>query len=105
MRWDRSGSADEFASRWVRVATGWAGNGYGAMVIPRVGMEVLISYEDGDPDCPLLTGYLFNTANTPPYELPANKTRSVFRTLSLPRRRRAVTRCASRIAKAREKFS
>lgn len=84
MRWDRSGSADEFSSRWVRVSTGWAGNGYGSMVIPRVGMEVLITFEDGDPDCPLLTGYLFNTANTVPYDLPANKTRSVFKTLSYP---------------------
>jgi len=83
-RWDRSGSADEVSSRWVRVASGWAGNGYGSLVIPRVGMEVVVTFEEGNPDAPLITGCVFNKANTVPYPLPANKTRSVFKTLSYP---------------------
>ncbi|MGS0739635.1 type VI secretion system tip protein TssI/VgrG [Pseudomonas sp. GG8] len=83
-RWDRSGSTDELSSCWVRVVTGWAGSGYGSSVIPRVGMEVVIGYDEGDPDSPMLTGYLFNKANTVPYPLPANKTRSVFKSLSYP---------------------
>jgi type VI secretion system secreted protein VgrG len=83
-RWDRSATPDEFSSRWVRVATGWAGKGYGSVLIPRVGMEVQITYDEGDPDAPILTGCLFNTENTTPYPLPAHKTRSVFKTMSYP---------------------
>ncbi|WPX62633.1 type VI secretion system tip protein TssI/VgrG [Pseudomonas sp. MH10] len=84
LRWDRSGSANEQSSRWVRVASSWAGKGYGSQIIPRVGMEVQISYDEGDPDSPIVTGCLFNTVNTVPSPLPANKTQSVFKTLSYP---------------------
>lgn len=81
-RWDRSGSVDGRSSCWIRVASSWAGNGYGAITIPRVGMEVVVTFEEGDPDRPLITGCLFNARNVTPYELPANKTRSVFKSLS-----------------------
>lgn len=81
-RWDRSGSVDGRSSCWIRVASGWAGNGYGAITIPRIGMEVVVTFEEGDPDRPLITGCLFNELNQPPYELPAHKTRSVFKSLS-----------------------
>ncbi|WP_426143738.1 type VI secretion system tip protein TssI/VgrG [Pseudomonas sp. DWP3-1-2] len=81
-RWDRSGTEDHNSSCWVRVASSWAGNGYGAISIPRVGMEVIVTFEEGDPDRPLITGCLFNSVNRVPYELPANKTRSVFKTVS-----------------------
>lgn len=80
--WDRLGNYDEHSSDWVRVRTGWAHNGYGAMAVPRVGMEVLIEYEEGDPDFPMITGALHNGVNKVPYELPAHKTRSVFKTSS-----------------------
>ncbi|MBL8562065.1 MAG: hypothetical protein JNN06_07265, partial [Gemmobacter sp.] len=55
-------------------------NGWGGMVIPRIGMEVVVEFLDGDPDQPLVTGCVYNAANMPPYDLPANKTRSTFKT-------------------------
>jgi type VI secretion system secreted protein VgrG len=62
-----------------RVSQNWAGNGWGGMVIPRIGMEVLVEFLDGDPDQPLVTGCVYNGRNKVPYPLPANKTKSVFR--------------------------
>lgn len=82
--WDRDGQRDEKTSCWLRVASNWAGNGYGSLVIPRVGMEVLVAFLDGDPDRPVVAGCLYNAAHLPPLELPANKTRSVFKTASSP---------------------
>ena len=82
--WDREGQGDERTSCWLRVASGWAGNQYGGIAIPRVGMEVLVTFLEGDPDQPLVTGCLYHKTHPVPYELPANKTRSVFKTLSSP---------------------
>ncbi|NUU39230.1 type VI secretion system tip protein TssI/VgrG [Pseudomonas sp. C2B4] len=82
--WDREGQADDKTSCWLRVATGWAGNAYGGIAIPRVGMEVLVTFLEGDPDQPLITGCLYHKENVVPYDLPANKTRSTFKTLSSP---------------------
>ena len=80
--WDREGQYNENSSDWVSVASNWAGNGFGTTVIPRVGMEVLIAYQEGDPDYPMVVGALHNGINKVPYDLPANKTRSVFKTSS-----------------------
>ncbi|MFD1261666.1 type VI secretion system Vgr family protein [Entomomonas asaccharolytica] len=80
--WDREGNYDENSSYWVRVASNWAHDGYGTVVIPRVGMEVLINYLEGDPDQPVISGAVHNGVNKVPYDLPANKTRSVFKTSS-----------------------
>lgn len=80
--WDREGIYDENSSHWIRVASNWAGDGYGTVVLPRVGMEVLINYLEGDPDQPVISGAVHNGVNKVPYELPANKTRSVFKTSS-----------------------
>jgi len=74
-RWDRYGLADENSSCWIRVATSWAGNAYGALAIPRIGQEVVVEYLDGDPDRPLITGSLYNAVNLPPYPLPGGMTR------------------------------
>eukprot|EP01013_Petalomonas_cantuscygni_P013468 TRINITY_DN277_c0_g5_i2.p2 TRINITY_DN277_c0_g5~~TRINITY_DN277_c0_g5_i2.p2 ORF type:complete len:720 (-),score=192.46 TRINITY_DN277_c0_g5_i2:527-2476(-) len=63
-----------------RVSQNWAHKGYGGMVIPRIGMEVIVEFIEGDPSKPIVTGCVFNGKNTPPYPLPANKTRSVFKT-------------------------
>lgn len=82
--WDRDGQGDDQASYWLRVASGWAGSAQGSVVIPRVGMEVLVTFLEGDPDQPLISGCLANSANPVPYPLPANKTRSVFRSRSSP---------------------
>ncbi|MEH6389657.1 MAG: type VI secretion system tip protein TssI/VgrG, partial [Pseudomonas profundi] len=82
--WDRHGQANDKTSCWLRVASSWAGNRYGGIAIPRVGMEVLVSFLEGDPDQPLVTGCLYHKEHPVPYDLPANKTRSVFKTLSSP---------------------
>ncbi|SEP96091.1 type VI secretion system tip protein VgrG [Pseudomonas sp. NFPP19] len=80
--WDREGERNEFSSCWVRVATSWAGEGFGHVTIPRIGMEVLVSFIGGDPEQPLVTGCVPNQHTPVPYPLPANKTRSVFKTRS-----------------------
>ena len=82
--WDREGQADDTTSCWLRVASSWAGDRYGGIAIPRVGMEVLVSFLEGDPDQPLVSGCLYHKEHVVPYDLPANKTRSVFKTLSSP---------------------
>ncbi|KES20909.1 type VI secretion system tip protein TssI/VgrG [Pseudomonas sp. AAC] len=82
--WDREGQADDKTSCWLRVASSWAGKQYGAIAIPRIGMEVLVTFLEGDPDQPLISGCLYHAEHLPAYELPANKTRSLFKTLSSP---------------------
>ena len=82
--WDREGQADDATSCWLRVSSSWAGDRYGGIAIPRVGMEVLVTFLEGDPDQPLITGCLYHAEHPTPYELPAHKTRSVFKTLSSP---------------------
>lgn len=82
--WDREGHADDKTSCWLRVSSSWAGDRYGGIAIPRVGMEVLVTFLEGDPDQPLVTGCLYHAEHVVPYALPANKTRSVFKTLSSP---------------------
>ncbi|MBD9483220.1 type VI secretion system tip protein VgrG [Pseudomonas sp. PDM14] len=82
--WDREGNADDKTSCWLRVSSSWAGDRYGGIAIPRVGMEVLVTFLEGDPDQPLVTGCLYHAEHVVPYDLPANKTRSVFKTLSSP---------------------
>ncbi|WP_136253093.1 type VI secretion system Vgr family protein [Onishia niordana] len=78
--WDRYAAPDETASAWLRVSQGWAGGGYGMMAIPRIGHEVIVSFLEGDPDQPLITGRTYHAVNTPPYSLPEHKTRTVLRT-------------------------
>ncbi|WP_232313529.1 type VI secretion system Vgr family protein, partial [Enterovibrio coralii] len=59
---------------------GWAGSQYGMMAIPRIGHEVIVSFLEGDPDQPIITGRTYHATNTPPYPLPEHKTRTVLRT-------------------------
>jgi len=76
--WDRQGEQNEKSSCWIRVSQAWAGQGWGAMWIPRIGQEVIVSFLEGDPDRPIITGRVYNADQTVPYELPANDTRSTF---------------------------
>ena len=57
---------------WARIAYPWAGNGWGACFWPRVGHEVVVSFEEGDPDRPVIVGSVYNSVNMPPYALPDN---------------------------------
>lgn len=72
--WDREGQRDDKTSCWMRVASNWASQNFGAINLPRIGMEVLINFLEGDPDQPLITGCLYHGANLPPYKLPDFKT-------------------------------
>jgi len=82
--WDRAEFDSDRSSCWVRVASSWAGAGFGHATLPRVGMEVVVTFEEGDPDKPLITGCVPNSLNPTPYPLPANKTRTVWRSRSSP---------------------
>lgn len=82
--WDRVGQKDEKSSCFLRVAQIWSGLGWGFMFLPRIGMEVLVDFLEGDPDRPLVVGSVYNGQNPPPYALPDQKTRSTIRTSSTP---------------------
>ncbi|MFY1030734.1 type VI secretion system tip protein TssI/VgrG [Pseudomonas asiatica] len=81
--WDRNGEFNDQSSCWVRVAQAGASGGFGSIQIPRVGDEVVVVFLDGNPDRPLIMGSLYNSTNTPPWSLPANKTQSGFLTRSM----------------------
>ncbi|MDR5781886.1 type VI secretion system tip protein TssI/VgrG [Caballeronia sp. LZ065] len=74
--WDRSGVKDQNSSCWVRVSYPWAGGGYGGVNIPRIGSEVIVDFENGDPDRPIVVGRVYNAESMPPWPLPANATQS-----------------------------
>lgn len=76
--WDRLGKKNENSSCWIRTSQPWAGQNWGAMWIPRIGQEVLVSFLEGDPDRPVITGRVYNADQMPPYTLPDYQTRSTF---------------------------
>jgi type VI secretion system secreted protein VgrG len=82
--WDRYGGKDGNSSCWVRVAQNWAGQGLGGLVTPREGQEVVVAFENGSPDRPLVIGAVYNQTNMPPGDLPRDATRSIFKTRSSP---------------------
>lgn len=82
--WDRYGERNEKSSCWVRCAQPSAGKGWGMMSIPRVGQEVVVTFVDGDPDRPLITGVVYNADQMPPYELPGSKTTTALKSNSSP---------------------
>jgi type VI secretion system secreted protein VgrG len=80
--WDRYGKQDDQSSCWVRVSQPWAGKNWGAIHIPRIGQEVIVSFLEGDPDRPIITGRVYNGDSMPPYSLPGNATQSGIKTRS-----------------------
>jgi type VI secretion system secreted protein VgrG len=80
--WDRQGRNDQDSSCWIRVSQAWAGTQWGSMHIPRIGQEVLVSFLEGDPDQPVITGRVYNAKNMPPYDLEENKTQSGIKSRS-----------------------
>jgi type VI secretion system secreted protein VgrG len=79
--WNREGASDDTSSLPVRVAQP---NLPGSMLLPRVGWEVLVAFEDGDPDRPLVVGRVYDAKHPPPFSLPANKTITSLATESSP---------------------
>jgi type VI secretion system secreted protein VgrG len=82
--WDQLGTNDENSSCWLRVAQGWAGTAWGMRFTPRIGHEVLVTFLDGDPDRPLVTGSVYNAQNVTPYALPDTQTQSVIKSNTSP---------------------
>ncbi|WP_150782858.1 type VI secretion system tip protein TssI/VgrG, partial [Pseudomonas fluorescens] len=82
--WDRAELGSDKSSCWLRVSSSWAGENFGAVTIPRIGMEVVVTYLEGNPDDPLITGCVANKVTSVPYPLPANKTQTVLRSHSSP---------------------
>jgi type VI secretion system secreted protein VgrG len=80
--WDRQGKNDGDSSCWVRVGTYWAGKQWGAVHLPRIGQEVIVAFQEGDPDQPIIVGSVYNAEMMPPYKLPDNKTQSGIKTRS-----------------------
>ena len=82
--WDRVHTLTDDTSVWVRVAQPWAGAGFGCVFTPRVGMEVVVEFINGDPARPLIVGCVSNGDQAPPLDLPSEKTKSGIRTRSSP---------------------
>ena len=80
--WDRQGKIDSNSSCWIRVAQGWASKRWGMMFIPRIGMEVVVHFLEGDPDQPIITGCVYNAETMPPYTLPDEKTKMTIKSNS-----------------------
>ncbi|WP_437977835.1 type VI secretion system tip protein TssI/VgrG [Sorangium sp. So ce295] len=83
-RWDRRDLHEGNPTRFVRVSQGWAGLDYGFVMLPRVNEEVIIAYLDGDPDEPVVVGRLHNAWSVAPLKLPAEKTRSIWKSKTSP---------------------
>ena len=82
--WNRLDGHNDGSSCWIRVGQIWAGAGWGAVFIPRIGHEVVVSFLEGDPDRPLVIGSVYNGVNPPPYDLPGQKTKSTIKSESTP---------------------
>jgi type VI secretion system secreted protein VgrG len=80
--WDRDRQYDAGSSCWIRVAQSWAGKKWGSMYIPRVGMEVVVDFLEGDPDQPIIVGCVYNATMMPSYDQPDEKTKSGIKTMS-----------------------
>ena len=83
--WESAATLAREGSPWVRVADAWAGAGFGASRLPRVGQDVLVAFEDGDPDRPFVVGRVANAMTPSPYALPEKKTQSGWKSGSVPR--------------------
>jgi type VI secretion system secreted protein VgrG len=79
--WDREGPRDHNSSLPIRVMQQ---SMPGSMIVPRIGWEVWVMFEDGDPDRPYVIGRTYNAAQPPPVSLPKNKTMTAMTTYSSP---------------------
>ena len=82
--WDREGKYDQNSSCWIRVSQVHAGKSFGGIDIPRIGEEVIVSFMEGDPDRPIITGRVYNAELMPPFGLPGQKVVSGMKSNSTP---------------------
>ncbi|QCP59329.1 type VI secretion system Vgr family protein [Pantoea sp. SO10] len=83
--WDEENGRDDSSSCWIRIAQPWAGSKYGAMFLPRIGSEVLVSFLQGHPDYPIVIGSVYSDLNPLPFALPDEKLHSGFVSRSSPK--------------------
>jgi len=81
--WDLYGEANEKSTCWIRVSQDFAGKRWGSLFVPRQGQEVIVTFLEGDPDRPLITGRVYNAENKPPYDPKANPTFSTIKTQTI----------------------
>ena len=82
--WELDGKGADGNLAWLRVAQPWAGANWGVQFIPRVGMEVVVTFLGGDVDRPIITGCVYNGTHPPPFAVPRDKSISGLRTRSTP---------------------
>jgi type VI secretion system secreted protein VgrG len=82
--WDRHGRRDQDSSCWIPVSQPWSGSGFGGINLPRVGQEVLVDFLGGDPDRPVIVGRVYTAVQQVPYALPADRTKSGWKSHSTP---------------------
>lgn len=82
-RWDRQGKNNVRSSCWLRVAQPWAGKGFGSIQLPRIGQEVVVAFEEGDPDRPLIIGSVYNSTNGTPFPLPEHAAQTGFKSSTI----------------------
>jgi type VI secretion system secreted protein VgrG len=80
--WDREGKRNDSSSCWIRVASPWAGKGWGGLQIPRIGQEVIVDFLEGDPDQPIIIGRVYNAGQMPPFGMPGGANISGFKSSS-----------------------
>jgi len=81
--WDEEGQSNHHSSCWLRVSSGWAGQGFGDIQLPRIGQEVLVDFIGGDPDQPIITGRVYNPEQHTPWALPSNQALSGIKSQEL----------------------
>ncbi len=79
--WDRAGVGDDKSSCWLRVAQNAIGN---SMIIPRVGWEVSVAFEGGDPNRPFVTNRLYNGKQQPMFDVKGKATAGSFKSMASP---------------------
>jgi len=65
--WDRLGKLDENTTCWLRVMQSFTGSSFGMHFTPRIGQEVVVAFENGNPDRPFVIGALYHPEQQPPY--------------------------------------
>src|SRR5690242_18368855 len=63
----------ENRSFWASVAAPMAGKDRGFFFQPETNDEVLVAFEEGDPQHPYVVGFLWNGADLPPESNPQNR--------------------------------
>lgn len=67
------GEKDKKTSDWVRVMTGYGGNGFGNYWLPEIGTEVLVGFIHGNMNMPVVLGCLWNGTDKLPQGIATEK--------------------------------